>query len=67
MATKGLANNMTKRALDQMARKTRQRSPLYEQMLRDAPRLPIDPKKKVALIRALTASMQAAQSDVPEE
>lgn len=53
---KSTSNNMTKKALSAVDDTIRARSPLYEEMKRQAPKVVNGPTKKQAVLRALAAS-----------
>ena len=57
--TRELSNILTERALRAVERDVRKRSPLYEQMVADAPLVPDQPTVSPALIRALMLSQQS--------
>lgn len=59
-ASKQVSNNLTRRALNAADEATRTRSPLYRQMVQDAPMVPRRPTKDAANLRMLLLS-QAAQ------
>lgn len=59
-ASKQISNNLTRRALNVADEATRTRSPLYRQMVQDAPMVPRSPTKDAANLRMLLLS-QAAQ------
>lgn len=58
--SKQVSNNLTRKALEAADAATRKRSPLYQQMVRDAPMVPRRPAKDAANLRMLLLS-QAAQ------
>lgn len=55
---KRASNALTSRALRQSDEATRMRSPLYEQLQRDAPMTAIDPAKQAAVVRALLLGLE---------
>lgn len=57
-----ISNILTERALSQVERGTRKRSPLYEEMLRGASSEPKIPERNAALIRALLSAQSESRS-----
>jgi hypothetical protein len=55
IAAKKLANALTSKALSRADELVRQRSPLYEQILKNAPPTRVEPTNSAALVRALLA------------
>lgn len=56
MGSKKLANYLTRKSLDAADESVRMRSPLYEQLSRDAPMFVEGPEKRAALLRMLMMS-----------
>jgi hypothetical protein len=53
---KKVANALTQRSLKHADELVRTRSPLYEQLMRDAPMVPVGAERRAALVRALMAA-----------
>jgi hypothetical protein len=56
MSAKKLAGSLTERSLRHADDLVRMRSPLYEQLMRDAPMVPFGAERRAALVRALLAA-----------
>ena len=61
VTSKTASNLLTERALKAADALVRKRSPLYEEMARNAPTVKIDPARKAAIIRALLLQQEAQQ------
>lgn len=62
VTAKQIANILTKRSLGKVDKKTRKRSPLYEDMLQSLPMGGVNPDKRAALIRALLLAHEDPQN-----
>jgi hypothetical protein len=60
-AAKNLGNALTSKALSAADEMVRQRSPLYQDLLRNAPRVRAEPTNSVALARALMGNAAGAE------
>lgn len=60
-ASKQIANALARKSMQGVDKMTRKRSPLYEEMLRDAPDVVPSPEKQAALIRALMLMQQSRE------
>jgi hypothetical protein len=57
-ASKQIANALARKSMQNVDKMTRRRSPLYQQMLEDAPMVAPSPEKQAALIRAIMLMQQ---------
>lgn len=61
--SKKISNHLTAKALEKVDEATRKRSPLYEEMVRNAGKVPHVPEKTLALARAILLGMPVNQPD----